>query len=272
MITITLTQKDIEKAGIQNSPTGRLIDELAFSVDQWTEEDLYSNNFEYEPNEPYNFDYEKDLFTKTKTLSDLHNVNEYCEAFSVEFISKITDDYDKKKSKLQIGAFIALNYPTEWNDLLKEYTDKLNEDRTDGHSKDYNEQLQKEIDWYWNDMRKEWLYGDYRDYAGVVREIAKYYTDDRDGGKYDEKTGDYTFYFDETCEQVDNWKNDGYKKNQYKRALLAFIKYYSNNQKEKQRAEREKRKEQREKEQAYKKEREQQAEQARRDMLLALKV
>jgi hypothetical protein len=45
MKQITLTQKDIEKANIQNSPSGMLIDELAYSAGQWTSEDLYSNNY-----------------------------------------------------------------------------------------------------------------------------------------------------------------------------------------------------------------------------------
>ena len=170
-MNITITQKDIEKAGIQNSESGMLIDELSYAAKQWTSEMLHSENIGYEPSELYNFDYEDDLLENTKTLQQL-----------TDTLEKIDYNFDTSKikilggSSLQAGAQVALNYPDEWNEILEAYTEKLKDERTGGISKKYNEELQEELDDWYNDNYNKWLNGD-RDYIGVVKSIAKYFTD-----------------------------------------------------------------------------------------------
>jgi hypothetical protein len=178
MKQITLTQKDIEKAKIQNSPSGMLIDELAYSAGQWTSEDLYSNNYEYEPNEPYSFDYEADLFLKTKTHPELCNT---AREIGYEGNLPSLQMCIKKGTTLQAGVFTALRLPEIWSALLEMYTNKLKEDRTDGISEAYNTQLQEEIDEYQEEQYREWLNGDRSNYAGVVKEIARYFTESGQG-------------------------------------------------------------------------------------------
>jgi len=138
-MNITITQKDIEKAGIQNSESGMLIDELAYAAKQWTSEQLYSENIDYEPSFPYCFDYEADLLENTKTLQQLTGI-----------LEKIYYNFDTSKikisggSSLQAGAQVALNYPDEWSEILEAYTEKLKDERTDGISEKYKEQAEKE--------------------------------------------------------------------------------------------------------------------------------
>jgi len=214
MKTITITEKEFNKAKIKNkliykstddkeyahsfSPSGMLIDELAYCAGQWTSEDLYCNNCEYEPNEPYNFNYENDLFENTKTDKDYYNLNVLLKVSYIPSLHNVAIH----GSDLQCGAFIALNYPDQWNELLDLYTEKLKGDRTEGISKKYNDELQKEINRNSDYLYREWLNGDHRDYNGVVYEIAKYFTDERDGSytKYDNKTktdASYTFTLNE---------------------------------------------------------------------------
>jgi len=151
---IVITQKDIEKAGIQNSESGMLIDELAYGAKQWTSEMLYSENIDHEPSELYNFDYEDDLLENTKTLQQLTDI-----------LEKIDYDFDTSIIKisgansLQAGAQVALNYPDEWNEILEAYTEKLKDDRTDGISKEYNKALQDELDDWHSDRRKQSMCG-----------------------------------------------------------------------------------------------------------------
>lgn len=229
-MNITITEKDLNKykpvwtsdAGKEYphsfSPSGELIDELAYACGQWTSDDLWDNNFEYEPNEPYHYNYEKDLFEHTKTQEELYELAEELDTGAT---------IPTKKTKLQAGAYMALNNPDQWNDLLKAYTSRLQEDRTDGISEAYNKQLQKEIYSYNNDLYREWLYGGQeRDNNGVVYEIAKYFTEARDGSyiKYDPKTktdASYTFELNE--EDIENAKDLGYKKNQIKSYLIGQI-------------------------------------------------
>ena len=136
---IVITQKDIEKAGIQNSESGMLIDELSYAAKQWTSEQLYSENLYHEPSEPYNFDYEDDLLENTKTLQQL-----------TDTLEKMDYNFDTSKikilggSSLQAGAQVALNYPDEWSEILEAYTEKLKDERTDGISEKYKEQAEKE--------------------------------------------------------------------------------------------------------------------------------
>lgn len=273
---ITLTQLDIENAKLQNSPSGMLIDELAYSAGEWTSEDLYTNNMEYEPYTPYDYNYEKDLFAHTQTLEQY---TELCDKLQANMGSNEAL-LDYKKSNLQAGAYMALNYPEQWAELLDAYKEKLQEDRTDGISKEYNDQLQKEIDEYNKDQYNKWLYGDHRDYAGVIRMISKYYTGDYNNCKYiphSRETEEACFIFDIDDEQL----HDDYcgcndtaetctEKHDYKADLLVTISNAGFRRAEKDKAERAKRAEERAKTKEYQAKRKAQEKAERRAKLLAM--
>ena len=228
---ITITQKDIEKAGIQNSDSGFLIDELAYSAKQWTSNDLFENGIDYQPSEPYNYDFEADLLKNTKTWGMLNNIASQLGGCTIPSLITVA------RSKLQAGAYMALNNPNEWEKLLEAYTDELKTNFTDGISQEYNEALQSEINDYEKQQFKEWLNGDYTNYRGVVYEISKYFTSN-DEGSYDQEKNEYTFALDD--EDVENFVDMGYHKNQFKKALLDHIKGASDSHRADERVKREK--------------------------------
>lgn len=256
---ITITQKDIEKNKICNSPSGELIDELAYSAGEWTSEDLWGQNFDYEPSKPYSFNYEADLFEATKTLTQLQGL---ANSLDISINEGLFSGMN-----LQAGAYCALHMPEKWQELLTAYTEKLDEDGVDGISKAYNKELQDEKDSFNEDLYQEWLYGDHRNYNGVVYEISKYFTEERDGS-YDKKSGEYTFTLGE--EDIQNYKDAGYKKNQIKGALIDEIRSAGNARNQKEKVEMEKRKAERERLAIYKKEQADKAEAERKAKLLAM--
>jgi hypothetical protein len=260
-IDINITPEDLKAQGLVFSPSGRVIDELAYSINNWTEEDLFSNNVEYEPAEPYNFNFEKDLFSNTKTKAQLITLAEKLDCGST---------VSPQKTKLQAGAFMALENPAQWQNLLQTYTSALKEcDQT--LSKEYEKELQSARDSFWKDMQKEWLYGD-RSNAGVIEEIAKYYTEDRNAGHYNQKEDIYTFTIDKDTakEEYENYTTGNFSIKAYKKYLLDTISTKSHNRKEKDTAERAKRKEERERTNAYKAQRKLEDEKERKAMLLSL--
>jgi hypothetical protein len=175
----------------------------------------------------------------------------------------------KKGTTLQAGAFTALRLPEIWSALLEMYTNKLKEDRTDGISEAYNKALQEEIDEYQEEQYREWLNGDRSNYAGVVKEIARYFTESRQG-EYDREEREYTFTLDE--QDIENMTDDGYKPSQGKKYLLDAIATASNARRSKDQIAREVRKLERERLKAYKAEQARQAEAERKAKLLSMTI
>ena len=186
------TMKDYPLVAFTNS--GMLIDELAYSAKQWTSDDLQENNFEYEPNEPYQFDFETDLFSNTKTSKQLEKL---CKVIDFD-ISKDTTKV-KNNQNLQAGAYYALNYPEKWQELLKAYTEAVKDQDINEIiiSKDYAKELQEARDSFHDDLYHEWLHGGQeRDNNGVLYEIAKYYG--AESVDYDKKNaGEITFTYEQ---------------------------------------------------------------------------
>lgn len=279
MKQITITEKELLKAypKVEGkdykhcfSPSGMLIDELAYCAGQWTSEDLYENNFEYEPHEPYSFDYEADLFLKTKTHPELCNT---AREIGYEGNLPSLQMCIKKGTNLQAGAFTALKLPEIWSALLELYTEKLKEDGVDGISEAYNKELQDEKNSYNDDQYREWLNGDHSNYRGVVYEIAKYFTDERNGSytKYNDATktdASYTFILNE--QDIETAKDNGYNKNQLKAWLLDCIIASGNDREREDKAKREARKAERERIAEYKKKKADEAEVERKAKLLAM--
>jgi hypothetical protein len=263
---ITITEKELKKSYPTAtgkdykhtfSPSGTLIDELAYCAKQWTQDELHDNNYEYELSVPYDYNYEEDLFEATKTQDELNKLAELLD---------MPCTLAQEKTNLQAGAYMALNNPLQWGELLQAYTEKLKEDRTEGISKKYNEALQEEIDEYYESQYKQWLYGD-RDYAGVIKEIAKYFTNNRDG-EYNKKDDEYTFILDEY--DIEKAESEGYNKRQLKKWLLDSIRNAGEAREWKEKQEREKRKAERERLMEYKKQQVEQAEAERKAKLLSM--
>lgn len=204
---IIITPEDIEKAKISHSASGRVIDELAFAAKQWTEMDLFDNNIDYMPREPYDFDFEADLLENTKSWKDLCII-----MGTMDNLSLCEEDYELHKlSGLQAGAWLALNYANKWGTLLKGWEDILKEEGTDSPSKEWNKELDKAIASSQDDLYKEWLNGgQQRDNNGVVYEISKYFTDNTDGN-YDNETDIYTFEIENPHEMFCNCYEDDCK-------------------------------------------------------------
>lgn len=264
MKQVTITQKDIEKRDIQNTDSGYIIDELAYACGQWTSNELYENNFDYEPHEPYCYDFEADLFEHTKTKEELNNLAERLD---------VGCTLSKRKSNLQAGAYMALHNPTQWQEMLTAWESalRMQDDWSEGNffSEKYQKELEEDKQSFHDDLYKEWLNGDYRGFHGVVFEIAKYFTDERDGD-WDEKKAEYTFNLNEY--DLEKYKEAGYRSNQIKRALLDEIKSASDSRCAKDRADREKRQKEYAETKAYKEQRAKEAEEERKKKLLAMKI
>lgn len=265
-LKIVITQKDLKRYKIAFTDSGMIIDELAYASKQWTSDELWENNIDGEPYKPYNFNYEDELFTATKTDKKLY-------AIAKELKISLNANWEKiaRKQKLQSGACIALNNPEAWQELLEAYKTVLEDQRTDGISKAYNEQLQKELDSFADDQYREWLYGDHRDYAGVIAEIRKFW--EAEYVQYDDKKGDsFTFFFDKEYANDEMLNYDGSKSTakNYKTHLLCEIKEASEARQYKEKQEAEKRKLERERLSQYKKEQATQAEAERKAKLLSM--
>ncbi len=239
---ITITQKDIEKAGIQNSHSGMLIDELAYSSEFCPSDNIY--DWVEIPQEPYMFDYEEDLLENTKTLGKLIDIIKKLELAAPE------GTLVGGGSNLQAGAYVALNNPDFWDILLIEYKKSLKYDGVDSISENFNEEIEEAIEDQYNYMYREWLHGDRSD-VGAIYTISKYFTETCDG-YYDEKEKKYTFVLSEY--DIQEAKDCGYNKRQLKAYLLDAIKSKGEERAVADRIERQKRKEERERLEQYRKE------------------
>lgn len=162
-IKIKLISKDIKN---DETISGTLIDKVAIACGQWTEDDLYQNNFEYEGESVdyvwNNFDYENAFL---EWLNKNENEVKRLEGFD--------------QSKLKAGAFLAIHYPSEFADRQKEYQEKLNEARYSSEeaiaelSPELAKKCEEAQDQFWKQLRKEWLFGDYREWAGMDKELAR---------------------------------------------------------------------------------------------------
>jgi len=262
---ITLKEKDIKDT---YSDSGMLIDELAYSIDNWTSNDLYKNNLDYEPREPYQFDFETDLFNQTKTPEQLYSIAKTLEVSLNANWQKISEE-----QKLQAGACVALNNPEEWANLLSAYTEAVKEQSEfEGNiiSELYQKELEEARENFHDDLYKEWLHGD-RDSKGIIREIGKYY-----GGesveystkKQDEMT--FTFEDGDIEETMELWNGKKATIKNVKEWLLIQISNASNARQQKEKKEREARKIERERLAIYKAEQSTRAEEARKAKLLAM--
>ena len=253
---IDITPADMKANDISNSSSGQVIDELAVACGEWDSNTMFENTFDYQPFQPYSFDYEADLFAHTKTVDDFNKLGTTLCAPEMMIFYKA-----ETIGNLQAGAYCALNDPEAWGELLKAWTDELQSNQTDGPSKEYNAELEKEQESYNDDQYKEWLNGDYRNWPGIVRTIAKHYIGDRDAGDYNNKTDIYTFTVtpeiahELACNCYEDDCKDYTTAEQIKAWLLLSIAGDGASIRAKRKAESDKRRAEYQKEKAYKEER-----------------
>lgn len=232
LIKVIINEKDLAKYKLSYSASGRVIDELAFSAKQWTEEDLFENNMDYDResfgyiNEHFNF--EDALLKVTKDWQKMLELRKVLECANLVSLA-LFDKY--KQSGLQAGAFLALNCPDTFAVMLKSYEEKCKDymheyydsEFLDKYAPEYKQELVDAVDDFWKQMNKEWLYGDYRDYSGVIYEIGKYW--EAEDQKYDEDDDTFIFFFDkETAEsELLDWSAERFSAKRYKNYLLSRI-------------------------------------------------
>lgn len=261
---ITLKSKDIKKT---YSGTGTIIDELAYASGQWTENELHNNNYDYQyDGNDYvikHFDFEDALLQATRTDKKLYDLARKLEVSLNANWEKIA-----KKQKLQSGACVALNNEEQWNELLARYKDTCIEDSEflSKYAQELKKELQEAENSFWNNLTHEWLYGDYRDFNGILYEIKKYW-DAEDIIFNDKNWDEVTLVFDD--EKVKEEMDKPTIKN-YKGYLLTIIKSACESRHNKEMAEREKRIAERKAIEDYKAERKAQADAERKAKILAL--
>jgi len=279
-ISIFLESKDIK---IDRTDSGRLIDKVALAVDGRTEDDIYESAAEYETG---SFDYIFEHFDFENALIDYFErlqfeaLRFFCEDFSAGDYPKLKKEIDG--SKLRAGAYLALTYPDKWRQSVKEFEELCDEYKYEYHD-DGGElvkiapALQKElsdsVDEYWKEQHREWLYGDYSSWAGIVRIFLRALS--ADGINYDKKTD--TFTIDFTYEQAEDFiserADEGYKINNatLKREIVEFIEYKGEQNANEEAARVAKRREEWAKTKQYQDERKAQAEAERIEKLKSMK-
>lgn len=169
--TINLKTENIKT---DYTSSGRLIDKIAMSIDQWTEEDLYSNNIDYQSE---NFNYVIRNFDMEKAF--------------IEYLNKMSDDdadvyvYFARpprpsQQKLKFGAYLALNLTDFYQEKLEEFEQDLKDNMYQYYdSKIFDEkapELKKELEEaeknFWKDLEHGWLYGD-RSESGLIEKYQK---------------------------------------------------------------------------------------------------
>jgi len=246
-IEVDITPQDIETSKLNFSDSNTVIDELAFSVGEWTENDLMEDNFDDEPIKPYNFNYENDLVENTKTLEQLKNI---CTKLDIS-IKSFDENFERENAKSTVkhaGAFLALHYPDFFQELLEAYQNDLIDNQGEGEvtSEKYSKDLQEEKEYFFKELEHEWLHGD-RSNTGVIYAIGKHYSENPRLATYNQKEDIFTI----TLSKDDIGDLELSDRDGIKMALMDSIKNESMKQKSKQDDENKKRKEERERKNKY---------------------
>ncbi len=280
MYKITIKNKDIKE---DRTDSGRLIDKMAMSIGQWTENDLFINNVDYE-HESFDyiyehFDFEKAFLTWLNKKKD-KQISEYLKKDEVYHGDEILKDY--KKKKLLFGAYFALNYPVNYATELEQFQSELEEERSEYYEsekmEEYAPELKKELEESVEDFQKrnyrEWLYGDYSNFRGILCEFKKKIEAEK--VEYGEKEDELYIEIDETAD-LDFYYNNSldderrFTKKEMKDLIVDTITNGMIGHDEKQQAERKKRSEEYTRVRNYKEEQAKEAEKERREKLLAMK-
>lgn len=270
---IILTDKNLN---IKLSEAGQPADVLALALKQWTQDELFENNIEYEWQcgasyhiENYNFE---------------SRVLDWLNRYPEELPESLRPEWKKQAHKphgLKAGAWLALNKPEDFAAELENYTDEIKEAVRSYYDVDRKniafelaEQVRQGVEDFHAQNYKEWLHGDYSDFAGILKMAARKYDIER--VTLEEKTGRLVFDF--TDEQAREFMNNEGEENERptKARMLELLAYRINadadNYAEHKKAERAKRAEEYQKTRAYKEQRKAEAEAERIEKLKAMKI
>lgn len=286
-LIITLNNADIKN---DHTDSGRLIDKIAVALDQWTENEAWENNTEYERE---SFDYimehwreENDLIAaldqaekKNKAAGLLNALTEIHDETPEEIAKLITAR--KARPKLKAGAAIALQSPESWTALLESYKEKAEEYMHEyfdnpwlnTYAPDLQKELQESIDSFWKQLEHDRIWGD-RDSAGIIRTLEKKM--EAEDVNYNEKSEIVTLEFtpDQAAEFYENNTGEETKKitaGKLKRAVVDWITSNQEHEHNKKKAENEKRRAESERVNTYKAEQKKIAEAERIAKLAAMK-
>ena len=201
-IIITIKPEDIKA---DRTSSGQLIDKLAKAIGEWESNELWENNIDYQDEGALylvsQYDYEAAL---------IEILNKQKNGLSV-LIDAIADETPEQKvkivaacidKKLKQGAALALNAPDLFTALLSDFTDAIKESKYSymeddsfiaKYAPELAKDMQKAVDEFQEDQYKEWLYGDHRDFAGILRLAAKFF--DAESVDYDRKADEITLEF-----------------------------------------------------------------------------
>jgi anaerobic selenocysteine-containing dehydrogenase len=170
-MTITLTDKDLQT---DLTDSGQVIDVIALSLDQYTENEVYEDASNYN-NEVINYIIENYNFEKA--FIDYLNTGGKLEDIAG---SKMQTEADV--SSLKDGAFYALEYPNEFAQALDDWTEEIKmnvyqyDDPNSILPKDLAEEIEKSLESYYEDQTREWLNGDHRDWSGILSLAERFYS------------------------------------------------------------------------------------------------
>lgn len=216
-VDITIKQKDVEE--LQYSASGCLVEELALSAGEWDYEDMRDANMEYLGSWAQTV--RKEWNYERTTLDALNKIES--EKDLLEFLGDAGTEDDQwtypdgftwkayEAQELQLGAYLALEYPDDFARLVEMVEAQLGDD-VEGYADefarlyapDFTKAVQEADDGEEDELRRQWLHGDRSD-TGTLDRIRKFYG--AEDITYDDKKGDcITFSFDPDIarEQVAN--------------------------------------------------------------------
>ena len=279
-ITITLKSRDLiqrvndyaetmkKYPRVPFSMSGLLIDELAYSAGQWTEDELNENNMDYESESVHYL------------LKEWKNGNAEDQFIHwLETAKNEPRDKNYKKSRLMFGAWLALHWPKSFETRLNDYIERVDsafwdDDELEELAPELRADKTKAAESFWQNLTHEWLWGD-RNGRGVVAEIGRVYG--AEDTEYDHKRGDvFSFEYDpETlhgryCGCVEDAEKCKEKMN-YKHELINEIYAAANSRRAKDEAEQEKRHTENKRTAEYKKQRAEESKAEREAKLKSMK-
>lgn len=180
LYSITLHNKDLK---IDHTESGLIEDKIALAINELTNEELMNNNLEYSDEVlTYcidNFNYEKALLNWLNAKFTLPD-----EFLETNKTLRLVIEERFKESKLRLGAFLALEFPEEFATALEEYKEKVEElahcyqdneaEMDDLYATELFDECTKANDSFWDDLHREWLWGDKRNVEGILPAFKKW--------------------------------------------------------------------------------------------------
>lgn len=265
----------------QLTDTGEQIDVLAKACGHYTSDEMLISSLDYE-HETIGYvikeygrnQHENDFLAILNAKKELLRSDDIFDPFEPAVIEDIIAKFNK--SKLLLGAFLALEYPHAFDLMLDNYI-KAEEEKAKTESWEHDTPLCKDVQGALDSRAKddyhEWLYGDYSNWQGILAEASHKLVDEWDCIKYDQKKDVLTLIIPD--EMIDELKENGDIEHKTKKELAAYynstINYWCEAQLAKEQTARQEQKETRQKTNEYKKQQQEEADKERQAKLLKMK-